>query len=310
MSHSANQKRAGRKILLVRMNHSYAGFFSYVTFVLNQLRYCESTGLLPVVYFGPRSGDGPNAFYDRRHGENTWDYYFEPLAGLTWLDVCSRLANPCDPLAAADVVQLDSAFLWYLHAYDPDGIYNYPYGHYRSLPDECLAGWYRPAAGRRAPAAGPLRPPQAAHHREGGPVLGRSPGRSRRHRRAHARQRQGRGRRASGAFRGSSSPTSTSPTSIASWTRRPTAALSRHRTVAVRRPDAPPLRRDARDARRAPDRPVRSDEQPVSGSVRQDIARAKKCWWTACCCRELAGSCGAPPRSVSTRSISTSGWRR
>ena len=50
-----------RKILLIRMNHSYAGFFSYVTFALNQLRYCEAAGFHPVVYFGPRSGDGPNA---------------------------------------------------------------------------------------------------------------------------------------------------------------------------------------------------------------------------------------------------------
>jgi len=137
------------KVLLIRMNHSYAGFFSYVTFALNQLRYCEATGFRPVVYFGAQSGDGRNAFHDPRYGDNSWDYFFEPVAGLTYLDVCSRIANPCDPLTAGDVVQLDPGFLWYLHAYDPAGIYNYPYGYYRSLPAEWMDAWY---VGQRARA--------------------------------------------------------------------------------------------------------------------------------------------------------------
>jgi hypothetical protein len=130
------------KILLIRMNHSSAGFFSYVTFVLNQLRYAEAAGLWPVVYFGAQAGNGRNAFHDRRYGDNMWDYFFEPVAGLTHLDLCSRIANPCDLLSAGDVRQLSSDFLWYLHAYDPDGIYNYPYGYYRDLPTDWLDAWY------------------------------------------------------------------------------------------------------------------------------------------------------------------------
>ena len=142
ISHSADQKRGGRKILLIRMNHSYAGFFSYVTFALNQLRYCEAMGFHPVVYFGPRSGDGPNAFHDPRVGDNSWDYYFEPVAGLSWAELRARLADPRDPLTPADVVQLDADFLWYLHAYDPAGVYNYPYGYYKALTDDGLDAWY------------------------------------------------------------------------------------------------------------------------------------------------------------------------
>ena len=92
------------------MNHSYAGFFSYVTFALNQLRYCEAMGFHPVVYFGPRSGDGPNAFHDPRVGDNSWDYFFEPVAGLSWAGLRARLADPRDPLTPADVVQLDADF--------------------------------------------------------------------------------------------------------------------------------------------------------------------------------------------------------
>lgn len=140
-----------KKILLIRMNHSYAGFFSYVTFALNQLRYCEAMGFRPVVYYGPRSGDGANAFHDPRIGNNSWDYFFEPVAGLSWDDLRARLTDPRDPLTLASVVQLDADFLWYLHAYDPDGIYNYPYGHYRSLTDGRLDAWYarQRAAARR-----------------------------------------------------------------------------------------------------------------------------------------------------------------
>jgi hypothetical protein len=58
------------RYLVISINHSHAGFFAYVNFVLNQLLYAERKGLAPVVYFGPRSGGGPNAFHDARRGEN------------------------------------------------------------------------------------------------------------------------------------------------------------------------------------------------------------------------------------------------
>lgn len=149
----------GKKILLIRMNHSYAGFFSYVTFALNQLRWCEGTGLHPVVYYGPQSGDGPNAFHDPAHGDNTWDYFFEPVAGMSWRDLVARLADPRDPLDGSDVVQLDPSFLWYLHAFDPHAIYNYPYGHYKALPETCMEAWYaRQRASARRLLARYVRP--------------------------------------------------------------------------------------------------------------------------------------------------------
>ncbi len=131
------------KILRLRINHSYAGFFAYLTFVLNQLRYCEANNFFPVVYFGPVSGDGPNAFHDPRYGDNSWDYYFEPVAGMTFGELCARIADPRDALTYADVVELSSDFLWYLHLYDPESIYNYPYGYYRAHPIGDVDGWYR-----------------------------------------------------------------------------------------------------------------------------------------------------------------------
>ena len=127
-------------ILRIRVNHSNAGFFAQVTFALNQLRYAEANRLLPVVYLGPHAEDGPNAFHDPARGENVWDYYFEPVAGLDHEEVLRRLRDEDDPLASEHIVDLPNAFLWYLHAYDPDSIYNYPYGHYRDVEE--LGPWY------------------------------------------------------------------------------------------------------------------------------------------------------------------------
>lgn len=50
-----------RRVLIIRINHSYAGLFAYFIYALNQLRYCEKHRLLPVVFFGEDSADGPNA---------------------------------------------------------------------------------------------------------------------------------------------------------------------------------------------------------------------------------------------------------
>jgi len=131
-----------KKILRIRINHSYADFFSYVNFIVNQLRYCEQNKLFPVVYFGTDSTDGPNAFYEKAVGDNSWDYYFEPVAGLSYQDVLERIANPDDVLSNEHIFELDDQQLWYLHSEDPDSIYNYPYGYYANLAVDEMDRWY------------------------------------------------------------------------------------------------------------------------------------------------------------------------
>lgn len=129
-----------KKVFLITINHSNAGFFAYVTFVLNQLAYCEKHNYLPVVYFGPHSGDGRNAFYDPAHGENTWDYYFKPVAKYTYQDIQTMLTRK--EISPNDIVQLSIEELWHLHQGDPESIYNYPYGYYKHkyILDEA---WYQ-----------------------------------------------------------------------------------------------------------------------------------------------------------------------
>src|SRR5262245_976569 len=38
------------KVLICKINHRNAGFFAYLTFVFNQLVYCEKHNYLPVIY--------------------------------------------------------------------------------------------------------------------------------------------------------------------------------------------------------------------------------------------------------------------
>lgn len=137
------------QILRIRMNHSNAGFFAYLTFALNQLRYAEERRLHPVIDFGPVTGrdavstDDRNAFYDPEHGENTWDYYFEPPAGDRACDLDARIADPNDSLTADNVVLLDDEALWALHLRDPASVYPYPYGRWASMADESSPeAWY------------------------------------------------------------------------------------------------------------------------------------------------------------------------
>ncbi|MCC2607951.1 O-fucosyltransferase family protein [Planctobacterium marinum] len=129
------------KIRVIRINHSYAGFFAYLNFALNQILYCEEKNLIPVVYFGPHSSDGPNAYFEASQGDNMWDYYFEPVAGYTYADIQRFISDPTHPLTEQNLIYPDDDLLSYLHAGNPDSIYSYPYGYYTDL-EEDVGQWY------------------------------------------------------------------------------------------------------------------------------------------------------------------------
>jgi alpha-1,6-fucosyltransferase-like protein len=124
-------RAAAAKFLVIRMNHHGAGFFAYFTFALNQLKYAERHGLQPVVDFGYDSGTGPNPYFDADHGDNLWDYFFEPVDGPTYREVREMLADPDNPTAPEDLTSLSSEDLWFMHQHDPQSLFGYPYGFYR-----------------------------------------------------------------------------------------------------------------------------------------------------------------------------------
>lgn len=138
------------RFLVITINHSYAGFFAYVNFVINQIIYAKARGLRPVVHFGPVSGDGPNAFLDPGVGDNSWDLFFEPVDGITYAELAARLADSKDPLTVDQVERLDSEALWRLHCSTPESVFVYPHGiHYRRFrrnPD-----WYPEQRARACP---------------------------------------------------------------------------------------------------------------------------------------------------------------
>ena len=128
---SINTHVPGRdKFLIIRINHPNAGLFAYVNFALNQLIYAEHHNLWPVVHFGPESGHGANAYYDAEAGENIWDYYFEPVATLTYADIERKLSDPDDPLTQDDLITLSVEELWRIHEDEPESIYPFPHGIY------------------------------------------------------------------------------------------------------------------------------------------------------------------------------------
>lgn len=124
-------RAASARFLIIRINHHGAGFFAYFTFALNQLKYAERRGLRPVVDFGPYSANGPNPYYDPDHGDNIWDYFFEPVEGPTYREVLAMVADPDDPLGPEDLTSLSIEDLWFMHQHDPQSLFGYPYGFYR-----------------------------------------------------------------------------------------------------------------------------------------------------------------------------------
>lgn len=132
---------ASSSILVITINHSNAGFFAYVMFVLNQLTYAEEHGMIPVVYFGPQSGDGPNAFHDPKRGHNTWDYYFEPVAEYTYAEIRQWVEDPTHPLGETNLHRLSDVEQSWLHAGRPESIYNYQYGRFTHFRGD-IDAWF------------------------------------------------------------------------------------------------------------------------------------------------------------------------
>ena len=133
--------RGERRVLQIGMNHGSAGFFAFVLFAINQLRFADEHGLTPYVDFGECTTNGEdhfasggaNLFYDARLGPNMWDYYFEPVSDY----------RPGDP---GVVHRLSSTEMWRLHHKHPESVFAYPYGMYkqiaRATPAD-RAAWYR-----------------------------------------------------------------------------------------------------------------------------------------------------------------------
>ena len=116
-----------KPVLRIVMNHGTAGFFAYVLFAINQLRFAAEHNLIPYIDFGPctvngrdhYASGGPNQYFDASAGENMWEYYFEPVSDY----------RPGMP--GFEVKTLPSKVLWHLHEQSESSVFAYPYGRYK-----------------------------------------------------------------------------------------------------------------------------------------------------------------------------------
>ena len=129
-----------RKILRITMNHGSGGFFAYVLFAINQIRFAQRNNLVPYVDFGECTvngldhfaSGGLNRFFDATAGPNMWEYFFEPVSEYR-------------PGMAASVNALPSTRAWQLHHANRDSVFAYPYGTYKHIADvdpRERAAWY------------------------------------------------------------------------------------------------------------------------------------------------------------------------
>ena len=69
---------------MIQHSDPHAGFSSLITNVLNGIRKALEHNWLPVVNYDKRIND---YFYDPEFGPNIWEYYFEPVMGVSYSTV-------------------------------------------------------------------------------------------------------------------------------------------------------------------------------------------------------------------------------
>mmetsp|Transcript_6294 Transcript_6294/g.15201 ORF Transcript_6294/g.15201 Transcript_6294/m.15201 type:complete len:428 (-) Transcript_6294:4-1287(-) len=78
----------------IRINDGWHGFFSQFLIVLNEIRYAEQEDLIPYVCITKETErNGPNRFFDVRHGSNVWEYYFLPISHVRPRNGSSKANN-------------------------------------------------------------------------------------------------------------------------------------------------------------------------------------------------------------------------
>ena len=104
----------GRKftgVQLITLHDGVAGFCALMTYALNGVRCALAHDRLAVVRFD--GSPAPCCFYDPTHGENVWEYYFEPVMGV------SSDALRTD-YHTADVHEQSEKEVFWVHQRDPE----------------------------------------------------------------------------------------------------------------------------------------------------------------------------------------------
>ncbi len=94
-----------------------AGFCAMLTYTLNGIRMAVRDGTIPVVHYGR---EATWFFYDSSHGENVWEYYFEPVSTVRYEQL--RTALDCNLVSQERVHSFTKRQICDWHHSDPDRI--------------------------------------------------------------------------------------------------------------------------------------------------------------------------------------------
>jgi len=105
------------KFHVIRHSDPHAGFSSLLTIALNGVRKALENNWLPVVNYDQEVNDH---FYDSEHGPNVWEYYFEPIMGVSYSRIEELLTE--GEISESDLHTYPAELLWEWHRFDPDRI--------------------------------------------------------------------------------------------------------------------------------------------------------------------------------------------
>ena len=77
-------------VQLVTHEDGNAGFCALITYALNGVRRALELNRVPVVVFDAEHNP---RFYDPAHGPNVWEYFFDPVAGMSYAEFRARQAE-------------------------------------------------------------------------------------------------------------------------------------------------------------------------------------------------------------------------
>ncbi len=105
------------KFHVIRHSDPHAGFSSLLTIALNGVRKALENNWLPVVNYDREVNDH---FYDPDRGPNVWEYYFEPVMGVSYARVEELLEE--GEISESDLHSYPANLIWEWHRFDPDRI--------------------------------------------------------------------------------------------------------------------------------------------------------------------------------------------
>jgi len=65
-----------------------AGFSALISVALTEIQKCIENNWLPVIYFDPEKTSN---FYSESHGDNVWEYFFEPVLKIGYAELMQQL---------------------------------------------------------------------------------------------------------------------------------------------------------------------------------------------------------------------------